>query len=236
MNILTSISSFIPVRPPSLPSTPGFNSLPLSSFGFGPKSQGCSSHSIKFPPTSPNPICTFGFPITATNQEAVSVVEFEEFVDKDWSFLEFDGTDSDAEHMHKIDRIISAGSIKETSKVLVSIGPEAFVDKIVFSSPCEQLFVVHDSLLVLACIKERHDKVKCWQGELIDLPEKWTAFDVLYLYFLPALSSELDQVLEALAKRCLPGNMIMIYLSEISLFHSFFILLLFIYWYLFLQF
>lgn len=169
----------------------------------------CPSHSVKFPPTSPHPISALQFPITAanpSNQDTVSVVEFEEFV-KDWSFLEFDDTNTDGEHMQKIYRIISAGSITETSKVLVSVGSEAFVDRIVDSSPCEQLLVVHDSLLILACIKERYDKVKCWQGELIELPEKWTAFDVVYLYFLPALPFELDQVLAALAKRCLPGNM-----------------------------
>lgn len=149
------------------------------------------------------------FPTNATdpsNQGTASVVEFEEFVEKDWSFLDFDDASGDGERMQRIDRIISAGNIKETSKVLVSIGPEAFVDRIVHSSPCEQLLVVHDSLFILACIKEGHDEVKCWQGELIDLPEKWTDFDVMYLYFLPALSSELDQVLAALAKRCLPGK------------------------------
>ncbi|KAG6429050.1 hypothetical protein SASPL_107089 [Salvia splendens] len=210
MNITRSISSFGPVRPPSLVSQPCLNSLPLFSFSLIPNMHVCPSHLVKFPPTSPNPTCTRRFPIIAANQEAVSEVEFEEFLDKDWSFLEFDDTDTDGEHMQKIDRIISAGNIKETSKVLVSVGSEAFVDRIVCSSPCEQLFVAHDSLLILACIKERYDKVKCWQGELIDVPEKWTAFDVVYLYFLPALSSELDQVLAALAKRCLPGARVVI--------------------------
>ena len=199
MNILHSISSFVPVRPPSLVSQPC-----LFSFSLIPNIHVCPSHLVKFPP---NPICTRRLPIIAANQETVSEVEFEDFLEKDWSFLEFDDTDTDGEHMQKIDRIISAGNIKETSKVLVSVGSEAFVDRIICSSPCEQLFVVHDSLFVLACIKERYDKVKCWQGELIDAPEKWTAFDVVYLYFLPALSSELDQVLAALAKRCLPGNL-----------------------------
>lgn len=210
MNILRFTSSFVPVKPPSLVQPPCFSSLPTSTFVYYPKIHVCSLHSIKFPP---NPSRVHQLPTNATdpsNQGTASVVEFEEFVEKDWSFLDFDDASGDGERMQRIGRIISAGNIKETSKVLVSIGSEAFVDRIVHSSPCEQLLVVHDSLLILACIKEGHDKVKCWQGELIDLPEKWTDFDVVYLYFLPALSSELDHVLAALAKRCLPGARVVI--------------------------
>ncbi|KAH1072840.1 hypothetical protein J1N35_025168 [Gossypium stocksii] len=56
-----------------------------------------------------------------------------------------------------------------------------------------------------AGIKEKCDEVKCWQGELIYVPEKWTPFDVIFLYFLPALPFELDQIFAALAKRCSSG-------------------------------
>lgn len=208
MNILGATSSFVPIKPTSLVSPSCFSSLPLFTLGYNPKIHVCSSHSIKFPRI---PSCALHFPTSATNpsnQGTASVVEFEEFVEKDWSFLDFN--DTDGEHMQKVDRVIYAGNIKETSKVLVSIGSEAFVDRVVYSSPCKQLLAVHDSLLTLACIKERHDKVKCWQGVLIDLPDKWTAFDVVYLYFLPAFSLELDQVLAALAKRCLPGARVVI--------------------------
>ncbi|KAH1107324.1 hypothetical protein J1N35_011092 [Gossypium stocksii] len=54
-------------------------------------------------------------------------------------------------------------------------------------------------------IKEKYDEVKCWQGELIYVPEKWTPFDVIFLYFLPVLPFELDQIFAALAKRCSSG-------------------------------
>ncbi|KAH6827442.1 hypothetical protein C2S53_002479 [Perilla frutescens var. hirtella] len=208
MNILGSTSSFVPTKPTSLVSPPYFNSQPLFTVGYNPKTHVCSSHSIKFPPTPRNPSRALQFLTSAANQVTASAVEFEEFVEKDWSFLDFD--DADGEHVQKVDRVISSGNIKETSRVLVSFGSEAFVDRVVHSSPCEQILVVHDSLLTLACIKERHDKVKCWQGELMDLPEKWTAFDVVYLCFLPAFSSELDQVLAALAKLCLPGARVVI--------------------------
>ncbi|PHU17261.1 hypothetical protein BC332_12956 [Capsicum chinense] len=73
-----------------------------------------------------------------------------------------------------------------------------------------QLFVVHGSIFMLACIKEKYDMVKCWQGELIYVPEKRTPFDAVFLYFLPALPFELCQILEALRKRCLPGARVVI--------------------------
>ena len=142
------------------------------------------------------------------NEGAVSVINFEDFVEKDWSFLDSDNLISREELNKNIDRIISAGEIEETSKVLVSIGSEGFVDQLVDSSKC-QLFVVHDSLFLLAGIKEKYDKVKCWQGELIYVPEKWAPLDVVFLYFLPALSFNLDQVFGALAKLCLPGNLLL---------------------------
>ncbi|CAA0841539.1 Unknown protein [Striga hermonthica] len=207
MNILHSTSPFIPPNPL-------VKSSPLRAFVCRSKSQLLVSSSTKFPHTSSksSPALRFSIDSTVPSSYPVTdfVVHFEDFVEKDWSFLDPDETKADQEHMKKIDRIISAGKIEETSRILVSVGSEAFVDRVVCSSPCEQLFVIHDSLLTLACIKEKYDEVKCWQGELVNPPEKWTNFDVVFLYFLPALPFELDQVLAALAGRCLPGARVVI--------------------------
>ncbi|XP_017244499.1 uncharacterized protein LOC108216294 [Daucus carota subsp. sativus] len=147
--------------------------------------------------------------VTPANEGAIPVMNFEDLLEKDWSFLDTDHTRA-AEVDKKIERIMSAGEIGQSSMVLVSIGSEQFVDKLVESSPCQQLLIVHDSLLTLACIKEKYDKVSCWQGELIHLPEKWASFDVVFLYFLPSLTFLLDQVLQSLASRCLPGARLVI--------------------------
>lgn len=122
-------------------------------------------------------------------------------MEKDWSFLETEPT-----HDKNLDRIISAGKIEPTSKVLVSLSSEGFVDRLVDTSEQKLLLVIHDSLLTLACIKEKYDKVKCWQGELVYVPEKWAPLDVAFIYFLPALPFTLDQILGTLAKRCQPGT------------------------------
>ncbi|XVE75748.1 hypothetical protein DITRI_Ditri12bG0117800 [Diplodiscus trichospermus] len=145
----------------------------------------------------------------ASNEGAVSVIDIEDFYEKDWSFLDLDELNSE-QSKEKFDHITSAGDIKETSRVLVSIGSEGFVDHLVESSPSQLLLVVHDSIFVLAGIKEKYDEVKCWQGELIHVPEKWSPLDVVFLYFLPALPFKLDQIFVALAKHCSQGARLVI--------------------------
>ncbi|KAK6149251.1 hypothetical protein DH2020_016776 [Rehmannia glutinosa] len=140
--MLYSVSSFIPLKQLSLLSPPFVHSPPLYTIGCYPKIRLLTSHSIEFPFTSPNPSRALGFSIGATipsNQGTDSVIHFEDFVEKDWSFLDTDETNGDGEHMQKIDRIISAGNIKETSKVLVSIGSkhlciEWFIHRLVLAA------------------------------------------------------------------------------------------------------
>lgn len=172
-------------------------------------SPGCvSNHSLRYPSTASTSSC-FRHPsrIASTPQPegTVAVMNLEELMEKDWSFLE-----TEAAHVQNVDRILSAGKIEPTSKVLVSFGSEGFVDRLVETLECQLLMVVHDSLFVLACIKEKYDKVKCWQGELINVPEKWAPLDVVFIYFLPALPFTLGQIFSALAKRCQPGSRVVI--------------------------
>ncbi|RDX94866.1 hypothetical protein CR513_22702, partial [Mucuna pruriens] len=133
--------------------------------------------------------------------EGASFVPIAEIIDKDWSLLE-------CAEERSIQRIVAAGKVEGGSRVLVSTGSEEFVDCLVGLSP--SLFVVHDSLLILACVKEKYDKVKCWQGEILYVPEKWAPFDAVFLYFLPALPFNLDQVLGSLAAKCAPGGRVII--------------------------
>lgn len=145
-----------------------------------------------------------------SNEGAIPVMDFDDFVEKDYSFLEIDTTNSEAEHIRKTNQIISAAEIGESSRILISTASEEFVDRVVEFSSYDQLLIVHDSLLTLACIKEKYDKVKCWQGELIFVPEKWAPFDSVFLYFLPALPFQLSEVFGTLAKYCSPGARVVI--------------------------
>ncbi|MCL7040314.1 hypothetical protein MKW94_020869 [Papaver nudicaule] len=142
-------------------------------------------------------------------ESTIEVVNIEDIVEKDWSFLDIDNLNSLEQQTQKSNRIISAADIKPTSRVLVSIGTEDFIDKLVESSP-QLLLVVHDSIFSLAMIKEKHDDVKCWQGEIIYVPEKWVPFDVVFLTCLPALPFPLTQIFGALAERCSPSAKVII--------------------------
>ncbi|XP_010243381.1 PREDICTED: uncharacterized protein LOC104587461 [Nelumbo nucifera] len=171
--------------------------------------------------SSQNSLRSFGVPRsspeipTPSTEAPISIITFEDIVEKDWSFLETDETNSDEQRTRKTDRIISAGQINGDSRVLVSIATEEFVDRLVESSPsCRLMLFVHDSLFVLAGIKEKHDSVKCWQGELINVPEKWTPFDVVFLCYLPALPFELDKIFASLSRHCSPGARLVISYSQ----------------------
>ncbi|PIA48569.1 hypothetical protein AQUCO_01400867v1 [Aquilegia coerulea] len=144
----------------------------------------------------------------------VSVVNFQDLLEKDWSFLESDHLNSPKQQTQKTNLIISEAEIDSNSRVLVSIPSEDFVDRLVDSTKCEVILVVHDSLFVLAGIKEKHDLVKCWQGELIYVPEKWGPFDVVFLCYLPALPFDLQQIFDTIAKRCSPGARLVISFSQ----------------------
>ncbi|KAI9093376.1 hypothetical protein K1719_027390 [Acacia pycnantha] len=79
-----------------------------------------------------------------------------------------------------------------------------YVGRLVGSCPYKFLLIVHDSLLLLAGIKDKNDLVKFWQGEIIYVPKKWAPLDVVFLYFLPALPFKLDEILGSLTKNCSP--------------------------------
>ncbi|KAL9259818.1 hypothetical protein AKJ16_DCAP01110 [Drosera capensis] len=154
-------------------------------------------------------------PIRATltpDEEGVAVVDFEDLAEKDWSFLDIDETNSKEDRDRKTSRVIAAGNVGAASKVMVSMGSDDFVDMLMATSTFESLLLVHDSLFVLAGIRERYDDdhLKCWQGPLPDVPEGWAPFDAVFLYFLPAMPFELDEVLAVLSARCSPGARVVI--------------------------
>ncbi|KAL0682075.1 hypothetical protein Bca4012_048922 [Brassica carinata] len=56
----------------------------------------------------------------------------------------------ETEQTQKVKKIVKAGEVTESSRVLVSFSSEAFVDRLVESSPSQLLLIVHDSLFIFA--------------------------------------------------------------------------------------
>ncbi|CAN6443603.1 unnamed protein product [Victoria cruziana] len=148
-------------------------------------------------------------PAAADEGSDVEIVPFDDFTEKDWSFLDIDHVNTEKEVEEKTGRIIAGGAIEDSSKVVVCLPTDDFVDRIRAAHQCP-LFVVHYSLYMLAGVKEKHDTVKCWQGDVVDLPERWAPFDALFLNYFPALPCSLDRLLDALVSRCSPGARIVL--------------------------
>jgi hypothetical protein len=196
----SSLASFILTPPPPCKfHQPSFQTKPQFSFHYPIFSNSISLKSKSNFSTSPQSTKSSSNTNTPVSipEENVSYVPVEEFIDKDWSLLDYSGPN--------IDRIISFGKIDENSRVLVSTGSEEFVDCLVGNSKFKSMLVLHDSLLILALLIEKYDNIKCWQGEVTIVPEKWSPFDVVFLYFLPALPFKLEDILGSLAPKCSPG-------------------------------
>ncbi|CAL5193575.1 unnamed protein product [Lathyrus oleraceus] len=194
----SSLGSFILTpSPPCKLHNPRFQTKPHVNFHHPLKPKFNFSTSLKATESSSNTNTPVSIP-----EEDASYVAVEEFIDKDWSVLDYTGPNTD--------RIISSGKIDENSRVLVSTGSEEFVDCLVDSSKFKSLLVLHDSLLILALLIEKYDNVMCWQGEVTIVPEKWAPFDAVFLYFLPALPFKLEDILGSLALKCSPGGRVII--------------------------
>lgn len=95
--------------------------------------------------------------------------------------------------------------------MLVSLPSEGFVDTLVEKSVKENVIVVvHESLFVLAGVKEMYDNVQCWLGDFVDVPSKWSPFHVVFLNYLPGLGVELDRILRVVAENCSQGARLVI--------------------------
>lgn len=134
----------------------------------------------------------------------ISAVHFEELVEKDWSFL--DPSSDEGGRASKADRIIAAGDVGEESKVLACFPTATFIDRLVETRPCGLLIATHESLFLLAEIKEKHDAVRCWQGGVEAVPERFSPLNAAFICYFPAMGVPIGQLLESLARRCSPGK------------------------------
>ena len=114
----------------------------------------------------------------------------------------------------KIRSIIEAGAPStsipsekdSSSSILVLLGNESLVDHIFKTFPGMPVEVVHFSLEVLSCIKEKHDEAKCFYISTTDFSEISGSFDTIFLNYFPIFSKSLSTILKDAAKHCKPGK------------------------------
>eukprot|EP00252_Welwitschia_mirabilis_P018244 TRINITY_DN40541_c0_g1_i1.p1 TRINITY_DN40541_c0_g1~~TRINITY_DN40541_c0_g1_i1.p1 ORF type:complete len:262 (+),score=24.73 TRINITY_DN40541_c0_g1_i1:113-898(+) len=120
--------------------------------------------------------------------------------ERDWSFLE-----RSCRNLNwKIKRVVEAGKVEKSSKVVVAMGTLQFVEYLVSKEP-SAVSVYHYSLLQLADIKEKHDSIRCKQGDITNISSSWPSLDVVFINYLSALKHPLPNVLQAVIPRCSPG-------------------------------
>ncbi|CAN6285053.1 unnamed protein product [Urochloa humidicola] len=149
------------------------------------------------------PAATAG-PRLAAVPDGVAIADV---VEKDWSFLEPAGAG--------LQRALAAGALSPSSRVLAVTPTASFVGALLASSPCELLVAAHESLYVLAGVKEEHDEVRCFHlegggggrggGVVEAVPERFDDFDAVFVCYFPGMGISAAALLKSLAKRCSKG-------------------------------
>ncbi|KAL6649548.1 hypothetical protein ACP70R_013772 [Stipagrostis hirtigluma subsp. patula] len=131
-------------------------------------------------------------------------VAIADVVEKDWSFL-----DSPGAHLQ---RALAAGALTPSSRVLAVTPTASFVGALLAASPCDLLVAAHESLYVLAGVKEAHDEVRCFHlegggggrggGVVEAVPERFDDFDAVFVCYFPGMGISAAALLKSLAKRC----------------------------------
>ncbi|KAK3150966.1 hypothetical protein QOZ80_3AG0239930 [Eleusine coracana subsp. coracana] len=143
-------------------------------------------------------------------------VAIADVVEKDWSFLNATGS--------SLPRALTAGALTPGSRVLAVTPTAPFVDALLASSPCELLVAAHESLYVLAGVKEEHDEVRCFHlegggggrggGVVEAVPERFNDFDAVFVCYFPGMGISAAALLKSLAKRCSKGARVVIFLDQ----------------------
>uniref|UniRef100_A0A0D9VRG7 Uncharacterized protein n=1 Tax=Leersia perrieri TaxID=77586 RepID=A0A0D9VRG7_9ORYZ len=155
-------------------------------------------------------------PVAAAVPDGVAVADV---VERDWSFL-----DASAAGATGLARALEAGALSPASRVLAVTPAPSFVDALLSGTPCELLVAAHESLYVLAGIKEEHDEVRCFHlegggggrggGVVEAVPERFDAFDAVFVCYFPGMGVSAAALVKSLAKRCSKGARVVIFLDQ----------------------
>lgn len=75
---------------------------------------------------------------------------------------------------------------------------------------CELVACVHESLFVLAMIKEGDDRVRCFQGGVDVVPKKFVPFDALFVCYFAAMGVEVEELIALSKNICTQGGRLVI--------------------------
>jgi hypothetical protein len=69
---------------------------------------------------------------------------------------------------------------------------------------------------MLSNVKESHDEVRCFQGDLANVPAKFAPFDAVFVCYFPGMGVSIGELLRSHASICSSGTISVLF--EISSF------------------
>ncbi|GAQ88417.1 riboflavin kinase [Klebsormidium nitens] len=149
--------------------------------------------------------------LTSSNDEATHNNLQQEHYDRDYAAYIQEVPPKVTESLEKI---VNAASLKPSHKVLdCGCGPGRLIPHIL-AAGVEDVVAVDLSIMMIALVKEQFDNVRCWQGDIVNLPPAFGPFDAIFVNEVLESVHSQEAVLKAVAGLLQPGGAIIISHSQ----------------------
>ncbi|KAJ1686337.1 hypothetical protein LUZ63_017727 [Rhynchospora breviuscula] len=141
------------------------------------------------------------------------LVTHQDLNERDWSFVE-----PPSEHpRQQLRQVINSASLPSFSRVLVTLPTPRFIDELldpVHGAEPQHVVAYHESLLMLSNVKESHDEVRCFQGDVTTVPAKFAPFDAIFVCYFPGMGVSVGELLRSHASLCSSGSRVVIFVEQ----------------------
>lgn len=155
----------------------------------------------------------------APSVSASLLVTHKDLNEPDWSFVEAP-SGHPREHLR---HVITSASLPPSSRVLVALPTPRFIDELldpVQGAEPQLVVAYHESLLMLSNVKEEHDEVRCFQGDVAAVPPKFAPLDVVFVCYFPGMRVSIGELLRSHASICSSGTIYLLFQLKIIFFRQ----------------
>ncbi|KAJ3674082.1 hypothetical protein LUZ60_006074 [Juncus effusus] len=173
-----------------------------------------------FTVTLPTPRLSSFKPLSCASPSlSSSQVTYQDFNERDWSFVE---PSSSEQQCQRLTQVVNSASLPPLSRVLVALPSLGFVNALLGpvqggEEPVElpeQVVAYHESLVMLGNVKEEHDAVRCFQGDVASVPAKFAPFDAIFVCYFPGMKVSVGELLRSHVPLCSSGSRLVIFFDQ----------------------